>query len=99
MSVSFRSLDINPEKALLAAGEGAGADIALCITNLWNGLCGCELCPQITGVYSCATSGANAETVPEEYQEHFISFEQNADAPMQTIEAYEVIQSKPALRM
>ena len=57
-----------------------------------------DLPPPITGIYCCATSGANAGTVPERYKGHFISFEQNADAPMQTIEVYEFIQSKHATR-
>ena len=90
-SANLQCLDINPRKGLLAAGESAGADIALGIAHLWTAA---RTSPPLTGIYSCATSAANTETVPKRYKGHLLSFEQNADAPMQTIEAYEIIQSK-----
>lgn len=90
---NLQSLNINPNKGLLTAGESAGADIALAIAHLWTEA---KASPPITGIYSCANSAVNKETVPLKYKENFVSFEQNAGAPMQTIEAYECIQSKAA---
>ncbi|EMR66847.1 putative lipase 2 protein [Eutypa lata UCREL1] len=86
---NLQSLNINPNKGLLTAGESAGADIALAIAHLWTEA---KASPPITGIYSCANSAVNKETVPLKYKENFVSFEQNAGAPMQTIEAYEFIQ-------
>ena len=47
-----------------------------------------------SGGYAAMPGGVNHETVPEKYKDRFISFEQNADAPVLSLESFKFIWSK-----
>ncbi|KAH0493954.1 hypothetical protein TgHK011_000594 [Trichoderma gracile] len=74
-----KTLGIDPAKGFLVGGESSGADMALIVAHM------ClddGLRPPLTGIYAAIPGGVNDETVPEKYKDRFISFEQNADAPV-----------------
>lgn len=53
-----------------------------------------KLSPPLTGIYAAMPGGVNHETVPEKYKDRFISFEQNANAPVFSLESLKFIWSK-----
>lgn len=53
-----------------------------------------KLSPPLTGIYAAMPGGVNHETVPEKYKDRFISFEQNANAPVLSLESLKFIWSK-----
>lgn len=53
-----------------------------------------KLSPPLTGIYAAMPGGVNHETVPEKYKDRFVSFEQNANAPVLSLESLKFIWSK-----
>lgn len=85
------SLGIDPEKGFLVAGESSGGEMAVIVAHL---CLNDKLTPPLTGIYAAMPGGVNHETVPEKYKDRFISFEQNADAPILSAESLAFIWSK-----
>ncbi|XXG94943.1 hypothetical protein Hte_001202 [Hypoxylon texense] len=90
VSENLESLGIDLAKGFIVAGESSGANMALAVTYLWATQKN-DSPLKITGIYASANSGVTSETVPEKYKSSFISMEQNADAPVMSIEALERI--------
>lgn len=87
----MESLGIDPEKGFLVGGESSGGDMAFIVAHL---CLNDKLSPPLTGIYAAMPGGVNHETVPEKYKDRFISFEQNANAPVLSLESLRFIWSK-----
>lgn len=93
VSQNVDRLGINPSKGFIIGGTSSGADISLTISHLYRDA---ETLHPLTGVYAPITSGVNDQTVPEEYKEYFISYEQNAAVPVFSAESMKFIHCMPA---
>lgn len=92
VAANYKQIGINPKKGFLVGGLSAGADIALTVAHLYRD----EVkkgSPPITGIYAALCSATTEESVPEKYKDHFISMEQNANAPMLSAESMAFIHS------
>ncbi|KAH0524928.1 hypothetical protein TsFJ059_007367 [Trichoderma semiorbis] len=85
---NLKSLGIDPEKGFLVGGESSGGDMALIVAHL---CLNDKLSPPLTGIYAAMPGGVNHETVPEKYKDRFISFKQNANAPVLSLESLKFI--------
>ncbi|TQS32894.1 hypothetical protein Golomagni_06777, partial [Golovinomyces magnicellulatus] len=66
------------------------ADLALCVSALYRDA---KLSPPLTGVYSAITSALDADKIPSEYKDRFISMEQNKNAPCLSAESIKFVRS------
>ncbi|KAH8891894.1 alpha/beta-hydrolase [Thozetella sp. PMI_491] len=91
-------LGIDAEKGLLVLGESAGADIALAVAHLYQDE-KTSAWPALTGIYAAGNSAMSEHTLPEKYRDHWISWKQNAKAPMWTVESMALVREhyKPDL--
>lgn len=87
----MKEFGINPDKGLIVAGETSGADMALVVAHLCRDS---YMSPPLTGVYAAMPAGATRETIPQKYQESFLSMEQNSHAPLLHTETLDFIRSK-----
>ena len=92
MSENVEQLNIVPEKGFIVGGESAGANLALVVAHLYVYEMGNS--PTLTGIYAAIPPGVDEHTVPEKYQDYFMSMDQNADAPMLSKESVDFILGK-----
>ncbi|KAM0248662.1 hypothetical protein ACHAQJ_009369 [Trichoderma viride] len=83
-----KSLGIDPGKGFLVGGESSGGEMAVIVAHL---CLNDKLSPPLTGIYAAMPGGVNNETVPDKYKDRFISFEQNANAPVLSLESLALI--------
>ncbi|KAI9820096.1 MAG: hypothetical protein M1832_003803 [Thelocarpon impressellum] len=77
-AASFSSLRADPRKGFIVGGTSAGANFAAVITHLARDE---GLRPPLTGVFLSAPAVLSSTVVPEKYKSHYLSREQNKDAP------------------
>jgi acetyl esterase/lipase len=80
-------LHADPSKAFILGGESAGANLCVVMSLLARDR---KLSPPITGLLLSIPPVINPDRVPERFRDAFLSYEQNADAPiLSSSSAYE----------
>lgn len=75
---------MDPLKGFIVGGESAGANLAAVMSLLARDQ---QLSPPITGLVLSIPPVVNPDRVPERFREVFLSYDQNADAPILNREA------------
>lgn len=75
----MQELNADPSKAFILGGESAGANLCAVMSLLARDH---KLSPPLTGLLLSIPPMINPNGVPERFRDMFLSYEQNADAPI-----------------
>jgi acetyl esterase/lipase len=88
------SLNANPELGFLVYGTLAGANLAAVLSLLVRDE---QLLPPLTGAFIADPITFDYRSVPENFESHWLSFEQNKSAPVFNMAAYKFFMGKTVL--